>query len=63
MYELEKQMAFAINMGYITSFEMFIKELTKIYNQNQKLRITNRAPGQEKKNVGAIKFSAKLIFK
>lgn len=32
---LESKMAFAIDMGYITSFEMLISELTKIYKQRQ----------------------------
>jgi len=32
---LESKMAFAIDMGYITSFEMIISELTKIYKQRQ----------------------------
>lgn len=32
MENLERQMAFAIDMGYITSFDMLINDLRKIYN-------------------------------
>ena len=32
MEDLEKKMAFAIDMGYIASFDMLLKELRKIYN-------------------------------
>jgi len=31
--DLEKQMSFAIDMGYITSFEMLLTELRKIYHK------------------------------
>jgi len=31
LYELESKMAFAIEMGYITSFDMLLSELRKIY--------------------------------
>lgn len=31
---LETKMSFAIDMGYITSFDMLLSELRKIYNQN-----------------------------
>jgi hypothetical protein len=34
--DLEKKMSFAIDMGYITSQEMLLNELRKIYNQNKK---------------------------
>lgn len=40
MEDLEKKMAFAIDMGYIDSFEMLLGELRKIYNNKTK-QITN----------------------
>lgn len=35
--DLEKKMSFAIDMGYITSFDMLLSELRKIYNQKKQL--------------------------
>lgn len=37
--DIEKKMSFAIDMNYITSFEMLIKELRKMYNLKYKYRL------------------------
>ena len=35
LQDLESKMAFAINMGYINSFDMLLEELRRIYKDNQ----------------------------